>query len=50
MARYICRKCNYQFTPKTGKIPNKCPYCSDEQQLVKDVNIVEEMERSNWEI
>jgi len=34
-----CINCNYQYTPKTGKVPSKCPYCSKDGTLekVKDI-------------
>lgn len=22
-----CSSCNYKFVPKTGKLPQRCPYC-----------------------
>ena len=25
--KLYCTNCNYQFTPKTGHVPNRCPYC-----------------------
>ncbi len=30
-----CSNCSYQFTPKTGKAPQRCPYCSKEGCLEK---------------
>jgi DNA-directed RNA polymerase subunit RPC12/RpoP len=26
--KYRCANCNYRFSPKTDKVPNRCPYCS----------------------
>ena len=25
---YRCLGCGYKFTPKTERIPNRCPHCS----------------------
>ena len=42
-----CNMCDYQFSPKTGKAPNKCPYCDrigtlekvkDMQDLINEVS------------
>lgn len=26
--KLYCTSCNYQFEPKTEKVPNRCPYCN----------------------
>ncbi len=26
--KLTCTSCNYQYTPKNPKIPDRCPYCS----------------------
>ncbi len=27
LPKLYCTSCNYQFVPKTEKVPNRCPYC-----------------------
>ena len=27
LGKLYCTSCNYQFVPKTDKMPNRCPYC-----------------------
>ncbi len=34
MAQYICKMCNYQFIPRSGKVPTKCPYCEGVNTLL----------------
>ncbi|MBI2142641.1 hypothetical protein HYU15_04110 [Candidatus Woesearchaeota archaeon] len=36
-----CTNCNYQFTPKTGKMPSRCPYC-DKSGTVEKVKQMQE--------
>ncbi len=36
-----CTNCNYQFTPRSGKVPVKCPYC-DRQGSVEKIKEVQE--------
>ncbi len=26
-SKLYCTSCNYQFAPKTDKLPARCPYC-----------------------
>ncbi len=28
--KYRCTNCGYKFVQKSGRVPNKCPYCSSE--------------------
>ena len=35
MTRFHCKMCNYKFVPKTGKMPDRCPYCSKTGGLVR---------------
>ncbi len=36
-----CTNCNYEFTPKSGKIPLKCPYC-DKTETIEKVKEMQE--------
>ena len=27
LPKLYCTSCNYQFVPKTEKVPDRCPYC-----------------------
>ncbi len=33
--KLYCTSCNYQFVPKTDKMPDKCPYCDRPGTLEK---------------
>ncbi len=33
--KVICSHCNYGFVPKTGKAPQRCPYCDRTGTLQK---------------
>lgn len=57
--KLYCTNCNYQFAPKTDKMPNRCPYCdklgtiekaSQMQDLIDDVSreTVEKEERDKY--
>jgi len=36
MTSYICRKCNYRFSPKKKDAPAKCPFCDTSGTLIKE--------------
>jgi predicted RNA-binding Zn-ribbon protein involved in translation (DUF1610 family) len=33
--KLYCTSCNYQFVPKTGKVPDSCPYCEKKGGIEK---------------
>ncbi|MBI2134125.1 hypothetical protein HYU11_05600 [Candidatus Woesearchaeota archaeon] len=30
-----CTNCNYQYSPRSGKMPSKCPYCDKQGSIEK---------------
>jgi len=34
MVRFICKKCGYRL--KTEKIPERCPYCGEEEVITEE--------------
>ncbi len=57
--KFYCTSCNYQFAPKTEKLPKRCPYCdkvgtiekaSQMQDLIDEVSreTTEKEERNRY--
>ena len=50
--KLYCTSCNYQFVPKTGKMPDRCPYC-DKTGTVEKVaevqDIIDDVSRTDTE-
>ncbi len=57
--KLYCTSCSYQFVPKTGKMPTRCPYCdrtgtvekaSQMQDIIDEVSrqTVEKEEREKY--
>jgi len=45
MARFRCKQCNYVFQPKVkGRIPERCPYCSNFNTLMEERSILDSMD------
>lgn len=42
MTKYRCGNCNYVFEPR-GRVPGRCPYCSETGKLFKESSILDNM-------
>ncbi|MBI2141554.1 hypothetical protein HYU16_03970 [Candidatus Woesearchaeota archaeon] len=52
VGRLYCTSCNYQFVPKTDKMPTRCPYCDKDGTLEKATqaqDLIDEISRETVE-
>lgn len=52
LMKLYCTSCNYQFVPKTDKLPDKCPYCDRAGTLEKATqaqDLIDEVSRTETE-
>ncbi len=45
--KVICSNCNYNFIPRTGKIPPRCPYCDKTGTLQKSKKVQDWLDEIN---
>jgi len=39
MSKIRCKHCNYNYTPKTSRIPDRCPACGKYESLIREERI-----------